>query len=105
MQQYPRIAMSEIKALYRPGPGRHWFDESTMVFFRTVLPGYGLRTPLGNFFVTRETGPSGKRRFSIRVQAETGDIDTVGKFHTFYTPHEAEEGLRTHLETLEGQHA
>lgn len=105
MQQYPRITIEEIKALYRPGKGRHWFDQSTMVFFRTVLPGYGLRTPLGNFFITGETGPSGLKRFSIRVQDETGDIDTVGKFNIFHTPEEAEDGLREHLETLEGQHA
>lgn len=106
MKNYPRLAMSEIKALYAPGPGRHWFDPSTMAFFRTVLPGYGLRTELGNFFITAETGPSGLQRFSIRVQNhDSGNIDTVNEFNAHLSLQAAAAALQEYLEALEGPHA
>ena len=106
MKNYPRTPIAEIKALYAPGAGRHWFDPSTMAFFRTVLPGFGLKTPFGNFFITAETGPSGLQRFSIRVQnADSGDIDTVNQFNAHLSPQEAREALGEHLEALEGQRA
>ena len=98
---FPEISMAEIIRNYQPGEYRHWFDAPTLSFFGTVLPGNGARTEWGNFFITQETNPSGESRFSIRVQSpRTGEISTVGKFHSHVTYADARDALREHLQEL-----
>jgi hypothetical protein len=93
--------MAEIKRLYRPGEFRHWFDTETLVFFRTVLPGVGVKTDHGNYFVTQETNPSGVVGFSVRRQdPDNGNIQTVGEFHSHSCYAAATNALRTHLITV-----
>ena len=100
MLNYPSITMAEIKRLYNPGEHRHWFDTGTIRFFDTVLPATGVRTEFGNFFVTRETNPSGKQGFTVRVQIADGDIKTAGDFHVHPTYDSARYWMRNHLREL-----
>lgn len=78
--------MSEIRAAYNPGEGRHFFDRATMRFFRSQLPRTGYRGPGGVFFVTSEqfqpsTGPAHARRYTVRKLVGEGDIKTIGEFN------------------------
>lgn len=74
-------SISVIKAAAHAA-GSHWFDKSSMRFFRSrILPevytGKG-----GIYFVTSEEGPYGPRRYSIRkFDPETADIGTFGPFN------------------------
>jgi hypothetical protein len=80
------IPFSTVRRVYAERqPTGHWFDRGTMDFFKTVLPTSAYETRDGAYFVTRETNPSGKKRFSIRFMAMDGDIDTVGEFHVYHT--------------------
>ena len=74
------IAMSDIRATYSPGPGRHWFDRDTMRFFGTRLPRAGITGQGGVFFVTSEQPPHGPRAYSVRKLLGEGRIETVGDF-------------------------
>lgn len=107
MLGHPHIQLVEIRRLYNPGPGRHWFDADTIAFFNTMLPGLGVQTEHGNYFVTRETNPSGVSRFTVRRQdPDNGDIGTLGEFHCYDTFAEASQALRAHLRSKQGaQHA
>lgn len=80
-----QVRFTEIRALYeRLHPDGHWFDDSTIAFFRTELPEYGYELPSGRFFITAETSPGGARKFTVRKQdVATGEIDTVGEFHSY----------------------
>lgn len=101
---FPDISMNEIIRQYQPGEYRHWFDRPTLSFFGTVLPGYGVRTEWGNFFITQETTPAGDTRFSLRVQSpQNGGISTVGEFHSHKTYADARCALREHLKALSAE--
>lgn len=65
--------IDEIKAA-NEDTGGHFFDASTMRFFRSrVLEGvYG-----GRLFVTSEKSPFGPREYSIRAILDSGDVVTV----------------------------
>lgn len=60
--------------------GNHWFDRSTMRFFKTRIES---RLIAGHRFVTSEQGPDGRRRYSIRDAQPDGTIDTVGEFQGY----------------------
>lgn len=86
----------EIKAHYGPGEGRHWFDRSTMRFFKTrfvgraygVGPAYG--EPVLSFFVTSEQCPGAAREYSVRCYDwEKRSISTVGEFGGYASAHSA----------------
>ena len=80
------IKFSTVRANYASNqPDGHWFDRSTMDFFKTMLPDYAYETSAGILFVTRETNPSRIKRFTVRRQGESGDIETVGEFHVYLT--------------------
>lgn len=74
-------SISAIKAAAHAA-GSHWFDKSSMRFFRSrILPevytGKG-----GIYFVTSEEGPYSPRRYSIRkFDPATADISTFGPFN------------------------
>ncbi len=83
------IPMDEIKRIYKPGPGRHWFDADSMRFFRSHLAQIGYQAADGAiYFVTSEQFVNGayraKRLFSVRC-LRAGSISTVGGFHAFGT--------------------
>lgn len=74
----------------------HWFDASSMRFFRSRLAQGGYRTADRSkvYFVSSEQfeasdGYRAPRRYSVRVMDwETGDVDTVGEFQA-YASHNA----------------
>ena len=71
--------IQEIKAANKAS-GRFFFERDTLRYFdgRTHSKVYG-----GCYFVTSEKGPTGVRRFTVRVTQESGEIMTVGGFGGF----------------------
>ena len=104
-----RIAATDIAATYRElQPDGYWFDQDTMRFFKTQMPQYGYRDPRGViWFVTAETGPDRKKRYSVRRMDPQGNIETIGEFQGFATFADARQDLRRQLqhENLEGETA
>ena len=97
MPRIKSIPFSQVREFYdRNQPNGHWFDESTMRFFKTKLPevAYELDTG-GIYFVTRETSPRGIKAYTVRRQLADGDIDTVGEFHAYHTPAAARAAIRS----------
>ena len=93
---YTGTPIADIKAHYGPGDGRHWFDPSTMRFFKTrfvgkaygVGPAYG--SPVLSFFVTSEQRPGADREYSVRCYDwAKRSISTVGEFGGYATPAKA----------------
>ena len=75
MDKIETIPIAEIKRLYNPGIGRHWFDRDSMTFFRTELPQQGYSGPGGIYFVTSEKfiGPAPSRYTVRRLVGEKRD--------------------------------
>ncbi len=64
-------------------PEGHWFDRSTMRFFKTKLPRTAYRSAKGNyFFVTHERSPMGRGGYTVRMY-ENGTIHTIGEFQGY----------------------
>jgi hypothetical protein len=77
--------------------GQHFFDDRTMQFFESRIS----NKTFGNFFVTSERGPSGLRRYTVRVfDPNTGIVDTHGLFQEFDTLREAQLVARRASEGL-----
>ena len=69
----------DLEQHYRSKTKGHWFDKSTMAFFKSKLAESMLYTKDKVLFFSSEKGPDGIRRFSIReYNPETGAIETVG---------------------------
>ena len=66
-------------------PNGHWFDADSMKFFKTKTPASAYEGEAGVLFVTSEVNPSGLKAYSIRRQHVSGDIKTVGEFHSYTT--------------------
>jgi hypothetical protein len=80
------IPFSEVREFYeRNQPDGHWFDAGAIRFFKTRLPKVAYETNAGLLFITSEIDPSGNKRYSVRRQAVSGDINTVGDFHSHAT--------------------
>ena len=78
------IPFHQVTDFYsRNQPAGHWFDAASCKFFKTVLPDVAYETTAGVLFITRETNPSGLKRFSVRRQLVSGEIETVGDFHCY----------------------
>jgi len=90
------IQMSEVKEFYaRSNPNGHWFDRDTVRFFKTKLPRVAYEGNAGVLFVTSETDPSGETAYSVRRQLPNGDIETVGKFHSYKTSADARAAIKS----------
>lgn len=67
----------------------HWFDPSSMRFFRSRVGSFGYTAGGKTYFVSSEQfedsrGNRAGRLYTVRVQDhETGDIDTVGEFQQY----------------------
>jgi hypothetical protein len=80
------IPFTEVREFYeRNNPDGHWFDAGAIRFFKTRLPKIAYETNAGLLFITSEVNPSGDKRYSVRRQAVSGDIKTVGEFHLYKT--------------------
>ena len=93
------IPFSNIREFYtRNQPDGHWFNRSTMAFFKSKMPTVAYETDAGVLFVTSETNPSGRKAFSVRRQRVSGEISTVGELHHFPTAAAARAEIkRLHL--------
>ena len=89
------IRFTEVRDFYkRNQPDGHWFDADSMRFFGTKLPEIAYESEAGVHFITRETDPSGVSAYSVRRQLPNGDIETVGKFHSYKTRAAAAAAIR-----------
>lgn len=71
--------------------GNHWFDKDTMGFFKSKIHTWDVVT---GYFITSEIDWSDTKRYSIRhANFETGQVGTVGEFHSFLTLHAAKKAL------------
>lgn len=62
--------------------GSHFFDSSSMRFFRSRVLSQVTHGPGGVFFVTSEKGPNEQRAFTVRkFDPLTADVDTFGPFN------------------------
>lgn len=84
------VSMGTIRSAYGPGEGRHWFDPSTMRFFRCRLPANGYRAEHGDgfYFVSSEQGPDGVRAYTVREmrresESEPYSIEDRGGFQAY----------------------
>jgi len=81
-QEYTYADMDDVRAANEQ-IGNHWFDRSTMKFFKTRIES---RLIAGKRFITSERGPHDMRkRFTIREAQPDGSIDTIGNFQQFAT--------------------
>ncbi len=73
--------MSEVKQANKE-TGHYWFSPDTMRFFKSKV-----ETDLisGCYFVTSEKGPSGPRRYTVRMVNTDSTIDTAGDFQGYAT--------------------
>ncbi len=84
-------SIRDLQAHYERKTSGHWFEPSTMRFFRSRLNEKlyyceRLTEPSVILFISSEQGPNGIRRYTIRSYApETGEIDTVGDFQQYKT--------------------
>lgn len=88
-------SVNDLERLYQDTDSGHWFDKSTMKFFKCRLPGDFRRIDDKTaLFISTEQGPSGgPRRATVRIARivdfprDGGDmisrveIDTVGLFN------------------------
>ena len=76
------VPMALVRDAYaRLSGGGHWFDRSTMRFFRSMLSRSAYVGPGGVYFVSSEQFDDGARR-AYTVRAWRGsDVATVGDFN------------------------
>jgi hypothetical protein len=77
--------------------GHHFFDDATVNFFDSKVSA----KTFGDYFVTSECGPSGLRRYTVRVfDPSTGEIKTHGLFQEFDTLREAQSVAKKASRTI-----
>jgi len=77
--------------------GHHFFDEAKMDFFESKISA----KTFGDYFVTSECGPSGLRRYTVRIfEPSTGEIKTHGLFQEFDTLREAQSVAKKASRTI-----
>jgi hypothetical protein len=82
----PTVFFQSVREFYKQmQPNGYWFEPATIRFFKTKLPAQAYATNAGLLFITSEVNPCGEKRYSVRRQKVTGDIETVGPFHFYPT--------------------
>lgn len=74
--------------------GYHFFEPATMRFFKSKVV-----SPLiaGKYFITTETDPCNRTRFTVRLALEDGRAVTVGEFHQYRTKEDARHAINIEL--------
>jgi hypothetical protein len=74
-----------VKCYHSMVPTGHWFDRDTCRFFGCRLPRVAyVRDDGVSFFVTSEDNfDRTARLYTVRVQTNDGEIDTVGDFQAY----------------------
>jgi hypothetical protein len=81
INQSSMYSIDDVKNHYYRKTKGHWFDESTMSFFKSRLAEKLMYIPTENkvLFFSSEKGPDMKRLYSIREYSlDTGAIETIG---------------------------
>jgi hypothetical protein len=81
--------------------GYHWFDESSMAFFDSILYPTLIQHPEGAFFVSSERCDGGPRLYTARFARLTGEVNTVGPFQGFGSWAEAYDWATEQVEQYE----
>ena len=96
------MSIAMVKEAYQPGEGRHWFDPSTMRFFKTRFCGKAHvlrdknRNGIAAFFVTSEQPPHGPRVYNVRqFTFQTRNIGTVKPYGEYKNLALAREAMHT----------
>ncbi len=78
---------------YATAQGNHFFDPSSMRFFNSRIGAYDL---VSGLFISSEKGPDNVRKYTIRkLDYETGNVDTIGKFQQYSTLAQAKRAFKT----------
>jgi hypothetical protein len=89
------IRFTEVRDFYkRNQPDGHWFDAGSIRFFKTKLPEIAYETNAGILFITSEVDPSGVKAYSVRRQLPSGEINTVGSFHSYQSRAAAAKAIK-----------
>jgi hypothetical protein len=97
-QTFTYRTMDDVIAANR-AIGNHWFEPSTMRFFKTRIESGAVARydddgkPTRARFITSEKGPDGVRKYSVREAQPDGTIDTVGEFQQYRTRDAARAAL------------
>ena len=68
----------------------HWFSPGAKRFFSSRICQYAIEIDGKNYFVSSEQFDyKSPRLYTVRVQDENGDIDTVGEFQQYQTSTQA----------------
>lgn len=101
--------INDIKAAALKGRCRHWFDESSMEFFDSIVYSEVFPVDKGTYFITSEQnhhGPAGghhpspdgydsdPRMWSVRFCSLDGLIETVGEFQQHETYESARAAIK-----------
>ena len=87
--------IDDIKAATLTGRCRHWFDDSSMEFFNSVVYGHVFAQDNGSYFVTSEQREDyTPRLFTVRFCSNDGPIETVGNFQEHETFEDAVRAIR-----------
>ena len=90
--------MSDIKNKYKEiNPEGHWFDKSTMEFFKSKLPEYGFLHKERLFFISSESAPESIRKYTVRELGKNGNINTIGYFNSHTSSRTAKKELKDYL--------
>lgn len=89
------ISIEQIKHL-NASKGGFWFSPDTMRFFNSRIARTAIVKGDYAYFITSEQREyDTPRKYSIRkANLDTGDISTVGEFHSYVTHSEARKVLR-----------
>jgi len=85
----------------RLNPYGHWFDTDTVSFFKSIISESTIKRaqpPDIAVFISSEKPPHGKRRYTVRILREDGDIQNVGKFMEYASQGGAARRLKAYLE-------
>lgn len=88
--------MADVRAANRIN-GMYFFSPDTMRFFKSKIVSSLLG---GKYFITRETDPHGKTRFTIREVMPDAHIKTVGDFHSYLFREDAKEEIKSLLKAV-----
>ena len=78
------LSLVELKQSYKNvRPQGHWFDKETMNFFKSKIHDEIFKVGNKIFFISSEKRFDDKRKYTIRVMDNTGDIESINGFQAY----------------------
>lgn len=81
-------SIADIKAANK-AIGGHWFDQSSMEFFDSIVYPALVQHPEGAYFISSEKCENSPRLYTVRFARQSGEVNTVGPFQGFASETEA----------------